>query len=237
MPVARKVWQPIAVAIPASAARRRTMYQTSAGIAPSPSLPVLPIAARKSGALRSSVRPAAWRYASRYVRACDGRHLVDFAVFLTQPQPPPFLLRIVVLELEANDSADASEGVGHDGEEGPIPQTDDGGGPHGLKQRAGLLGGEHRSRSFVDGVTRPADGVRGVGRQGLDDDTSRTACGDRRDAASPWARRRCPAAPQCRRRRGPAARSRAAECRAPRTSGGRRRPPAYRPPACFCSGY
>src|ERR1017187_1855113 len=58
--VARKVWQPIAVSIPASEARRRTMYQTSVrDIAPGPSFFVLPIAARNSGPFRFSATPAA----------------------------------------------------------------------------------------------------------------------------------------------------------------------------------
>jgi len=65
--VAQKVWHPIAVSIPASEARCRTMFQTfprSTGL--SVSCADLPIAERNSGPLRSRPVSAAVMYASRY---------------------------------------------------------------------------------------------------------------------------------------------------------------------------
>jgi hypothetical protein len=58
--VARKVWQPIAVSIPASEARRRTMRQASSRrIGLSDNCPVFPIAERNNGPLRLPSMPAA----------------------------------------------------------------------------------------------------------------------------------------------------------------------------------
>ena len=60
IPVARKVWQPMAVSIRASAARRRTMYQTSVrDSAEAESNFLSYIADLNSGPLRSSAMPAA----------------------------------------------------------------------------------------------------------------------------------------------------------------------------------
>ena len=57
---ARKLWQPIAVSIPASETRRRTMHQTSLRvIGDAVSFLVLRMAERNSHPLRSSSMPAA----------------------------------------------------------------------------------------------------------------------------------------------------------------------------------
>jgi hypothetical protein len=61
MPVARNVWQPIASAMPAAAARRRIMRQASGwliGLSES-ALPLWPREVRNSQPLRSSTMPAA----------------------------------------------------------------------------------------------------------------------------------------------------------------------------------
>ena len=53
-------------------------------------------------------------------------HFVELAVFLAKPEPPAFFLRIVILDGERDDRADASEGVGHHGDDGAVAQTHDG---------------------------------------------------------------------------------------------------------------
>jgi hypothetical protein len=66
MPVARKVWQPISVLIPAASARRRIIRQTSDWSRALPvSSPDRPRVVRKSGPFRSWAMPAAWMYSSR----------------------------------------------------------------------------------------------------------------------------------------------------------------------------
>jgi hypothetical protein len=54
-------------------------------------------------------------------------HFVALAVFLLEAQPPAPLLRIVMLDGERDDGADAGEGVGHHGKDGAIPQPHHGG--------------------------------------------------------------------------------------------------------------
>ena len=52
-------------------------------------------------------------------------HFIDLAVLLAQPQPPSFVLRIVILDLEADDGADPRKGKGHGGDDGAVTQPDD----------------------------------------------------------------------------------------------------------------
>ena len=60
MPVARNVWQPMAVSMPAAFARRRTIAQASEELSGFVvSWPVLRLAERKSGPFLSSAMPAA----------------------------------------------------------------------------------------------------------------------------------------------------------------------------------
>lgn len=83
--------------------------------------------------------------------------------FFSQPQTPSFFLGIVVLDLQTHDRAHAGEGKSHDGDEGAIAQTDDGGSVHAVEQLAGLDRRDHRRSPLADGVTRTPDGVRRVG--------------------------------------------------------------------------
>jgi hypothetical protein len=54
------------------------------------------------------------------------RHFVALAAFLVQADPPALAHRVVVLDAHGDDGADASEGEGHDADERPIAQADDG---------------------------------------------------------------------------------------------------------------
>lgn len=125
MPVARNVWQPMAVSMPASAARRRTMRHTSLRVTGRPeSSPVLPIADRNSGPLRSSPMPAA---SDVGVKVCFqgvvAGHFVELAVFLIELEPTAFCLRVVIFDGQRDNRANAGEGVRHPGDDGAIAQA------------------------------------------------------------------------------------------------------------------
>jgi len=49
-------------------------------------------------------------------------HLVDLAVFLMQAEPPASLGREIILDLQADDRRDASEGIDYHPDEGAVAQ-------------------------------------------------------------------------------------------------------------------
>ena len=53
------------------------------------------------------------------------RHLVLLAAFLVEPHPPALAVGIIVLDLHADDGADAGEGVGHDADQRAVAQPDE----------------------------------------------------------------------------------------------------------------
>ena len=56
-----------------------------------------------------------------------GGNLVALAALLVEPEPESFALLVVVLNVHADDGADACEAVDHDADERPVAQTRDGG--------------------------------------------------------------------------------------------------------------
>jgi hypothetical protein len=72
------------------------------------------------------------------------RHLMPFAAFLVQPDPPALTLGVVVLDPHGDDSAYAGEGEGHDADQRPIAQPDDGRGVDAVQQLACLFRIQHR---------------------------------------------------------------------------------------------
>ena len=72
------------------------------------------------------------------------RHLMALAAFLVQPHPPALALGVVVLDAHGDDGADAGEGEGHDADQRPVAQADQGRRVDAVEQLAGLFGGQHR---------------------------------------------------------------------------------------------
>jgi len=128
MPVARKVWQPIAIAITALEARRRTMRQRSPrNIGLTESCAAFPITERNKRPL------TVVRNTSRldvgvqiFFELVVARHLVELTAFFMQTQPLEFFLRVVILNGKRDDSTDAGEGIRHHGNDGAVAQTHDG---------------------------------------------------------------------------------------------------------------
>ncbi len=89
-------------------------------------------------------------------------HLVDLAILFAQPQPPAFLLRVIVLDLKPDNGRDTGEGEGHDGDDGAIAQPDDGGSVHAVEQLAGLNRRDDGRCSLADGMTRSPNRVRRI---------------------------------------------------------------------------
>ena len=53
-----------------------------------------------------------------------GGDFVEFAAFLVQADPPALAVRVVVLDLHAEDGRDAGEAVDHDRDQGPVAKAD-----------------------------------------------------------------------------------------------------------------
>lgn len=65
-------------------------------------------------------------------------HLIDLAILLVEAEPPAFCLRVIILNLQADDRAHTRKGERHDGDQRAIAQTDEGGRIHAVQQLARL---------------------------------------------------------------------------------------------------
>jgi hypothetical protein len=122
-------------------------------IAVAASSPVRPIAERNRGLLSSPANPG-----GPDVLIEEGfelvvrRHLVLLAAFLVEADPPALAVGEVVLDPHGDDSADASEGVGHDADQRAIAQAEQGRGVDAFDQGAGLVGDQHGGLATLDDV-------------------------------------------------------------------------------------
>ena len=87
--------------------------------------------------------------------------LVDLAAFFVEPHPAAALLDVVVLDLHADDGADAGEGVAHERDERAVAEADQRAGVDGVEQRPHLLGREHRRLALLDAVLGAATACAG----------------------------------------------------------------------------
>ena len=69
-----------------------------------------------------------------------GRHGVLLAALLVQADPPALALGVVVLDPHGDGGADAGEGVGHQRDQRPVAQANQGGDVDTVEQLAGLVG-------------------------------------------------------------------------------------------------
>ena len=149
------------------------------------SWPVFPAAVRKRGAF-ASLGDARGRDVGVKVRfgVVVGGHLVELAAFLVEANPPAFAVLVVVLDLHADDGADAGEAVDHDADERPVAEADHGGGVDAVEKLAGFFRGEDRGFPPLDDVGGAADGGGRVHRRRPGrSPASRRASGWRRGAA------------------------------------------------------
>jgi len=110
MPVARNVWFPIRVLMPAPAARRASCCH----MARSASVPVFPAVVRNSGASRSPAIPAAAMvFVQEPFQIVVTRDLVFLATFFVQPDPAAASLHEIVTHFHLEHGIDAREGVNH----------------------------------------------------------------------------------------------------------------------------
>ena len=126
IPVARKVWQPILVVIPAALARRCTIAKASLrSKGRSDRILVLPFDARNSGPLGSPVDPGGLDIGVEVLlEGVVHRHLVMLAALLVQPEPPALALGEVVLDPHRNRRADPRKAVDQHPDQCPIAQAD-----------------------------------------------------------------------------------------------------------------
>ena len=128
MPVARKVWQPSLVMIPALTARRTIMRRAS--WRRHPVAGQLLAAAAAEGAEQGRGLLAA-DAGGRHIFVDVGleqvvrRHLVLLAAFLVQPHPPALALRVVVLDVHVERGRDPGEGVDQESDQRAVAQPDD----------------------------------------------------------------------------------------------------------------
>jgi hypothetical protein len=95
------------------------------------------------------------------------RHLMPFAAFLVQANPPALTRRVVVLDAHGDYGADAGEGKGHHADQRTIAESDDGRCVDAVQQQAGLLGVQHSSLAGFHDMLRAAHGMGRVGGDGL----------------------------------------------------------------------
>jgi hypothetical protein len=78
------------------------------------SRPVLPIVERKRGCCRPRGAGRGQIFIEKLLELVMCRHLVLFAAFFAEPHPPALAGGVIVLDLHADDGADAGEGIRHD---------------------------------------------------------------------------------------------------------------------------
>src|SRR5437773_11951400 len=81
-------------------------------------------------------------------------HLMPFAAFLMEPEPGAATLLEIVLHPQADDRADASEGVAHKPEQGAVTEADEFSSIDRFQQLAHLGARQHRR------LTRPYKNIR-----------------------------------------------------------------------------
>ena len=182
MPVARKVWQPIFTRVPRSAARRldhapgidtvhRLLGQRAGGAG----------GGTEEGGF-AGIADAGGLYIGIEIgfQVVMRRHLMALATFLDAVGPTNACPGVVVLDAHGDDGADASEGEGHEADQRPIAQADDGRGVDAVQQTASLLGIEHRGFAGLDDVLGAADRMGRVGGDDLAGDQPVEQHADRR---------------------------------------------------------
>jgi hypothetical protein len=87
------------------------------------------------------------------------RHLVALTAFFMESDPPALTLGVVVVDAQLHHGPNASEGEGHDANQGPIAQPDHGRGVDTVEQGAGLVGCEHGCLAALDDESREMLGV------------------------------------------------------------------------------
>jgi hypothetical protein len=144
MPVARKVWQAIAVLMPAShhipdiGAGQRPRREPAGSADRGPEQEPLAIVLEACG------RDVGIEVGFQLVVA---GHDIDYAVFLPQPQPPPLGLGVLVFDLQSHHGAHPGEGEGHHRDDSAIAQAYDCRCVHAVEQLARL--GPRRSPPWL----------------------------------------------------------------------------------------
>ena len=111
--------------MPASRARRRTMYHASTrDMDRSDSLPVLPDGRAEERTFLFSRDPCRRDILIQILfKLMVAAHFVDLAALLFQAQPPAFLEREIILHLQTHHGGNPREGVDHDADKGSVAQA------------------------------------------------------------------------------------------------------------------
>ncbi len=126
MPVARKLWQPILVAMPAS--RAPADHAVDVGLAHGARRELAGAAGRgaEQPALGIVAEPRAIEIGLQVaVEVMVGGHVVELAALLVQPDPGAAGLHVDILDSHPfGGGADAGEGVGHERDQRAVAQAD-----------------------------------------------------------------------------------------------------------------
>jgi len=100
-----------------------------------------------------------------FVQAVMAGHLMPFAAFLMEPEPGAATLLKIVLHPQADDRADASEGVAHQPDQGAVTEADEFSSIDRFQQLAHLGARQHRGLTTCDHELGAAHRAGGGGDQ------------------------------------------------------------------------